>query len=214
MTASSKSAAESKEEYALRTLRRLSACAVILSGLVFGAVAQSQDLGEEWTALSAADAEIIFRDPSLGDKVERHLRTTDDGYRYTFEIALWTGTLSRIPAAQVHYHKLLPGYFFRGMPDPKEITGAFTFFQDGDVEFAGLRNTASRLGQFKSRRFHFAGVECVSFVLQFGVSSSDRGSGETRRIYGFYCADPGVPLSDTRVDLVLGNIAIRSEGAP
>lgn len=214
MAAASKSIAKFKEESVLRNLRRFSACAAFLSGLLFYDVALGQDLGEEWTALSSADAEIIFQDPSLENKVERHMRTADEGYQYTLEIALWTGPLSHIPAAQIHYQNLLPGYFFRGMLDPDVIPSAFTYFSDGDIEFAGLRSTSSRLGQFKSRRFLYTGLGCVSFVLQSGISDSDRGGGSTRRIYGFYCADPGVSLSDARVDILLGNIAIRAEVGP
>ena len=193
-------------------MRKFSPCAVMAVGLLFWSPVLGQELGTEWTALAPEDAAIIIQDLSLKDKIVRHLRSRDEGYRYTLEVALWTGPLSRIPVAQVYYYKLFPGYHFRTELDPKAIPMASKHFADEDIDFAGLRSTNSPLGRVRSRRFHVTNIDCVSFVLQFGTTAD--GGGGTNRIYGFYCADPGVSLTDKRVDVVLGNIGVRGVAVP
>ncbi len=193
-------------------MRRLGPCAIMAVGLLFWSPVSGQELGAEWTALAPEDAAIVFQDPSLDGQVERHLRTRDEGYRYTLEVALWTGPLSRIPMAQIYYYKLFPGYLFRTELDPDAIPPALAYFADEDIDFAGLRSKNGPLGRVRSRRFRFTSMDCVSFVSRFGAIA-DEGGG-TKRIYGFYCADPGVSLTDQKVDVVLGSIGIRGVAVP
>ena len=51
-------------------------------GLQFGAPALGQELGQEWTALTAEKAKIVFQGPSLVNKVVRRMRTSDENYQY------------------------------------------------------------------------------------------------------------------------------------
>ncbi len=183
-------------------------------GLQFGAPALGQELGQEWTALSAENAKIVFQGPSLEDKVVRRMRTSDANYRYTLEIALWTGPLVRVPTAQILHLELMPGRHFRAEPDPKSLIGKFKVFEGEELVFARLRSNGNRLGRVRSRRFHFADIDCVSFLQHFGVSGGDFSSAGTNRVYGYYCADPGVSLSDQTVDIVIGGIGIKEVAVP
>jgi hypothetical protein len=178
-------------------------------GLLFGAPALGQKLGQEWRALTAEEAKIVFQGPSLEDKVVRRMRMSDENYQYTLEVALWTGPLARVPTAQILHLKLMPGFHFRVEPDPKSLIGKFEVFQGKELDFARLRSNGNRLGRVRSRRFHFADIDCVSFLQHFGVSAGDLSDAGTNRVYGYYCADPGVSLSDETVDIVLGGIGIR-----
>jgi hypothetical protein len=183
-------------------------------GLLFGAPVLGQELGQEWTALTAETAKIVFNGPSLEDKVMRRMRTNDKNYKYSLEVALWTGPLSRVPTAQILHLALMPGYHFRAEPDPKSLIGGFEVFEHRELEFAGLRSMGNRLGRIRSRRFQFADIDCVSFLQHFGISGGDRSSVGTNRIYGYYCADPGTSLSDETVKIVLGGIEIKEKTVP
>ncbi len=189
--------------------RKAGRCGAMAVGLLFGAPALGQELGQEWTALTAEEAKIVFQGPSLEDKVVRRMRTSDESYQYTLEVALWTGPLAGVPTAQILHLKLMPGYHFRAAPDPKSLIEKFEVFQDKELDFARLRSKGNRLGPVRSRRFHFADIDCVSFLQHFGVSAGDFSSVGTNRVYGYYCADPGAVLSDETVDTVLGGIGIR-----
>ncbi len=189
-------------------------CGAMVVGLLFGAAALGQELGQEWTALTAEEARIVFQGPSLEDKVVRRMRTSDENYQYTLEVALWTGPLARVPTAQILHLKLVPGYHFRAEPDPKSLIGKFDVFEGKELDFARLRSKGNRLGLVRSRRFHFADIDCVSFLQHFGVSGGDFSSVGTNRVYGYYCADPGASLSDETVDIVLGGIGIKEVAVP
>jgi hypothetical protein len=183
-------------------------------GWLSGAPAPAQELGQEWTALTAEKAKIVFQGPSLEDKVVRRMRTSDENYQYTLEVALWIGPLTRVPTAQILHLKLMPGYHFRVEPELKSLTGQFEVFEGRELEFARPRSTGNRLGRVRSRRFHFADIDCVSFMQHFGISGGDLSSVGTNRVYGYYCADPGVSLSDETVDIVLGGIGIKGKAVP
>ncbi len=183
-------------------------------GLQFGAPALGQELGQEWTALTAEKAKIVFQGPSLEAQVVRRMRTSDENYQYVLEVALWTGPLARVPTAQILHLELMPGYHFRAEPDPKSLIGEFEVFEDKELDFARLRSKGNRLGRVRSRRFHFADIDCVGFLQHFGFSAGDFSSVGTNRVYGYYCADPGTPLSDETVDIVLGAIGIKEVALP
>jgi hypothetical protein len=198
----------------MRVFQKAGLCGAVAVGLQFGAPALGQELGQEWTALTAEEAKIVFHGPSLEDKVVRRMRTSDENYQYTMEVALWTGPLARVPTAQILHVELMPGYHFRAEPDPKSLIGKFEIFEDKELDFARLRSKGNRLGRVRSRRFHFADIDCVSFLQHFGVSIGDFSSVGTNRVYGYYCADPGTPLSDETVDIVIGGIGIKEVAVP
>ena len=179
------------------------------ASLLVGAPALGQELGQEWTALTAENAKIVFQVPSLDDKIVRRMYTKDKNHKYTLEVAFWTGPLARIPTVQILHHKLSGDFHFRSEGDPKDIISEFAAFEDKELEFGRLRRSGNRLGRVRSRRFDFADTDCVGFVQYFGVSFSDGPSVGTDRVFGYYCADPGVSLSDEMVKTVLGGIGIK-----
>ena len=137
----------------MRVIRKVGHYGAMAVGLLFGAPVLGQELGQEWTALTAETAKIVFNGPSLEDKVMRRMRTNDKNYKYSLEVALWTGPLSRVPTAQILHLALMPGYHFRAEPDPKSLIGGFEVFEHRELEFAGLRSMGNRLGRIRSRRF-------------------------------------------------------------
>ncbi len=198
----------------VRAFRVLALYGATAAGLLLGAPAFGQELGQEWTALTAGEAKIVFRVPSLEDKIVRRMRTSDEGHRYTLEVALWTGPLAHVPTAQILHVKLSADRFFPDEPDPEVLVGEFGTFEEMAPEFARVRRTKNRIGGIRSQRFHVADIDCVCFVQHYGFSLGDRVSFGTNRVYGYYCADPGVPLSDAKVDIVLGGLGIKGKAVP
>jgi hypothetical protein len=198
----------------MRVFRKVGPYGAVAVSLLFGAPALGQELGQEWTALTVDKAKIVFQGPALENKIERRMRTNDANYQYSLEIALWTGPLARLPTAQVLHLKLMPGYHFRAEPDPKSLISEFEVFEGKELDFARLRSKGNRLGRVKSRRFQIADIDCVGFLQQFGESGGDLLGAGTERVFGYYCADPGVPLPDETVDAVLGGIGVKGLAVP
>ncbi len=61
--------------------RKVGLCGAVAVGWLSGAPAPAQELGQEWTALTAEKAKIVFPGPSLADKVVRRMRTSDENYQ-------------------------------------------------------------------------------------------------------------------------------------
>lgn len=198
----------------MRAFRELGLYGATAAGLLLGAPASGQDLGQEWTALTAGEAKIVFQVASLEDKIVRRMRTSDESHRYTLEVAMWTGPLAQVPTAQILHVKLSADRFFPDEPDPEVLVGEFGTFEEMAPEFARVRRTKNRIGGIRSQRFHAADIDCVGFVQHFGFSFGDRVSFGTNRVYGYYCADPGVPLTDANVDIVLKGLGIKGKAVP
>ena len=184
--------------------------AIAILGLL-GGQASAQSLGSEWTAVPAEKAKIIFVAPGLDDKIGRYMQMTDDGFSYTLEVAFWTGFVAPLPTAIVHYFKALPGHHIRDEYDPKTFVKSFKFFKDKGLRFESRHNLGNKLGQLGWRRFSFDDIACVGFVEYFGISSSDGPTVGTDRISGYYCADPGSPLSDEAAKAALKGLGLRGE---
>ncbi len=184
----------------------------VLTVLWLAAPAAAQDLGLEWKSLTNEEAAIIFAAPDLGRKVARHLRSTHPSYRYVVEVALWMGPAARHPAALIHYIKTLPGYHLRRDMDPRKFVQSLTTFEGKDLDIGQRESHGNKLGRIKSRRFSFENVECVAFTQNFGLSD-DHGEGSDQ-IRGYYCADPGSPLSDTTLSTVVEGVGVKRKAKP
>ena len=151
-------------------------------------------------------AAIVFAVPELDDKIERHMRSADPSHRYEVEIALWTGLGAHHPAALVQYFNIYTGYSLRVDVDPKGFIDDLPMFEDKKITFEGRHSAGNKLGPIKSRRFVFEDVECVAFSQTFGHSEYGVG---TKRVLGYYCADPGDPLSKTMLSSILNSVDIK-----
>ena len=185
----------------------------VLTVLWLAAPVAAQDLGPEWKSLTGEEATIIFAAPDLERKVARHLRSTHPSYRYVVEVALWMGPAARHPAALVHYFKTLPGYHLRRDLDPRKFINSLTTFEGKDLDIGRRESHGNKHGRIKSRRFSFDNVECVAFTQNFGMSYENQGEGSDQ-IRGYYCADPGSPLSDTTLSTVVEGIGVKRKAEP
>ena len=185
----------------------------VLTVLWLAAPVAAQDLGPEWKSLTGEEATIIFAAPDLERKIARHLRSTHPRYQYVVEVALWTGPAARHPAALIHYIKTLPGYHLRRDMDPRKFVQSLATFEGKDLDIGRRESHRNKLGRIKSRRFNFENVECVAFTQTFGIFLGDQGEGSDQ-ISGYYCADPGSPLSDTTLSTVVKGVGIKRKDEP
>ena len=72
-----------------------------------------------------------------------------------------------------------------------------------------LKRNGNKLGAIQSQRFGFDDVECLGFSQYWGQSGGDFSSAGTNLLYGYYCADPGKPLSDETRKAVIGGLDIK-----
>ncbi|MDH3792784.1 MAG: hypothetical protein OES41_13680, partial [Rhodospirillales bacterium] len=70
------------------------------------------------------------------------------------------------------------------------------------------------LGTVESRRFGFDDVQCVAFVQYWGQSGGDRASAGSNLLTGYYCADPGRPLTSALRKAVINGLGIRGRAVP
>ncbi len=184
----------------------------VLTALWLATPVFAQDLGQEWKSLTSEEATIVFAAPDLERKIARHLRTTHPGYRYVVEVAQWMGPAARHPAALIHYIKTLPGYHLSRNLDPRKFIKSLTTFEGKELDIERRESHGNKLGRIKSRRFSFENVECVAFTQNFGLS--DDGGEGSDQIRGYYCADPGSPLSDTTLSTVVEGVGVKRKAEP
>ena len=184
----------------------------VLTVLWLAAPVAAQDLGLEWKSLTNEEATIVFAAPDLERKIARHLRSTHPRYQYVVEVAMWMGPAARHPAALIHYIKTLPGYHMRRDLDPRKFIKSLTTFEGKELDIGRRESRGNKLGRIKSRRFSFENVECVAFTQNFGISD-DHGEGSDQ-IRGYYCADPGSPLSDTTLSTVVEGVGVKRDAEP
>ncbi len=185
----------------------------VLAVLWLAAPVAAQDLGPEWKSLTAEEATIVFAAPKLEGMNARRLRSTHPRYQYVVEVALWMGPAARHPAALIHYFRTLPGYHLRRDLDPRKFIRGLTTFEGKELDIGRRESHRNKLGRIKSRRFGFENVECVAFTQNFGTAYDEQGAGSDQ-IRGYYCADPGSPLSDTTLSAVVKGVGVKRKAKP
>jgi hypothetical protein len=188
--------------------------ALVLAAAQLGQNASAQDTGDEWQSQTAEQSRIVFVAPGLEDQRARYLRSAAENHRYTLEIAFWRGDAARHDKALVQFIELSPGRHFRTKLDPKHFIEGLPAFEGKDVEFRGLKRNGNRLGTIESRRFGFDDAECLSFAQYWGQSWGDGASAGTNLLYGYYCADPGRPLSKELRQAVIKGLGIKGRAVP
>lgn len=186
----------------------------VTAGLVAAPAAVAGDTGPEWVALTADQARIVFVAPGLEDLRVRYLRGNSEDHSYTVEIAFWSGTAAHHDKALVEYTKLSPGYHYRATYDPKVFLEQDESFEGESLSFERVRRNGNRLGLIQSRRFSFADTQCLVFTQYWGESGSDTSSAGTEMLYGYYCADPGRPLTDTLREAVISGLGVKGKAVP
>ena len=188
---------------------------IVAAGLfAASATAVAQDTGPEWVSLTPEQAKIVFLAPGLKDLRVRYLRGDSEDHSYTVEFAFWSGTAAHHAKAVIQYAKLSPGYHYRARSDPKVFVESEESFEDKELVFEKLRRNGNRLGVIESRRFHFDDVSCLGFASYWGESGSDTSSAGTEMLSGYYCADPGRPLTDALRKAVIGGLGIKGKAVP
>lgn len=189
----------------------LSLCAAV--AFPWGA-AFAAELGPEWESLTTQQSKIVFLAPGLEGKRVRRLRNSSRERRTAIEIAIWTGPEARHAKARVLRVETWPGYHFRSRRDPKVVVGSGDMFKGKDLEFGDLERLGNALGIADHRRFSFGNVECIAFSQYWGDSGSDRSSVGTNWLQGYYCADPGKPLTSSFVTAIIRSLGIVGVAVP
>jgi hypothetical protein len=183
--------------------------ALILAAAQLGQAASAQDTGTEWQSQTAGQSRIVFAAPGLEDQRVRYLRSAAANYRYVVEIAFWSGAAAHHDKAYIRFVELSPGRHFGTRRDPKRFIRRISAFKDKDLEFGGLKRNGNRLGTIESRRFGFDDVQCLGFVQYWGQSGGDMASVGTNLLSGYYCADPGRPLTKELRKAVIKGLDIK-----
>ncbi len=183
--------------------------AVVLTSVQLGHGASAQDAGPEWESRTAEQSKIVFMAPGLEELRGRYLRTAAEDHSYTFEIAFWSGTAAHHDKALVEFIELSPGRHFRSTRNPKQFVEDMAAFEGKDLAFQGVNRNGNRLGAIQSQRFVFENVECLGFCQYWGQSGGDSESAGTNLLYGYYCADPGQPLSEETRKAVIRGLGIK-----
>lgn len=174
----------------------------------------ADELGPEWESLTSKQAKIVFLAPGLEGKRVRRLRSSSGRGRAAIEIAIWTGPEARHAKARVLHVETWPGYHFRSRRDPKVVVGSGELFKGLDLEFGSRERLSNALGIADHRRFSFSDVECVAFSQYWGESGSDLSSVGTNWLQGYYCADPGKPLTGSFVTAIVQALGIVGVAVP
>jgi hypothetical protein len=188
--------------------------ALILAAAQLGQAASAQDAGDEWQALTAAQSRIVFVAPGLEDQRVRYLRSAAEDYSYTVEIAFWKGAAAHHSKALIRFMELSPGQHFRTKQDPKRFIKGISAFKDRQLEIRKLKRNGNRLGTIESRRFGFGDVQCLGFIQYWGQSGGDLASAGTNLLSGYYCADPGQPLTKELRKAVINGLGIKGKAVP
>jgi hypothetical protein len=130
----------------------------------------------------------------------------------------WTGGLRpgrrkrlAIPNGGVRFVELSPGRYYRHRKDPKHIIENFKAFQGEELEIGRLKRRGNRLGAIEFRRFSFDDVQCLGFVVYWGQIGGVGARAGTNLLYGYYCADPGKPLTKETRDVVIQAMGVKDE---
>jgi hypothetical protein len=174
----------------------------------------AQDTGREWISLTAEEARIVFVAPDLDKQRVRYLRAEAEDHNFTLDVAVWTGAAAPHAKAVVQYVASAPDRHFRARNDPRNTIESFAAFADKDLDIGRLERGGNRLGMIESRRVSFDDVECLSFAVYWGQSGGDRDSAGTDLIYGYYCADPGQPLSEETRKAVIVGLGVKGQAVP
>ena len=193
-----------------RARRNATGCAALILAMVqLGYQASAQDTGPEWQSRTAEQSRIVFVAPGLEDQRARYLRSTSEDHSYTLEVAFWSGAAAHHTKALVQFVELSPSRHFRATYNPKYFVEGLPAFQDKNLDFEGTKRNGNKLGAIQSQRFGFDDVECLGFTQYWGQSGGDFGSAGTNLLYGYYCADPGQPLSDEVRKAVIAGLGIK-----
>ena len=81
-------------------------------------------------------------------------------------------------------------------------------FRPSDAVFGSTSHGANAQGAITTQTFTYADVACVGFAQYWGVGPNSASEG-TRNLYGYYCADPGEPLSEAQASALGNSIVVR-----
>ena len=183
--------------------------ALVLASVQLGDSASAQDAGPEWQSRTAEQSKIVFVAPGLEEQRVRYLRSAAEDYSYSLEVAFWSGVAAHHSKALVQFVELSPGRHFRSKQNPKSFVEDFPAFKGKELAFQGVKRSGNKLGAIQSQRFGFDDVECLGFSQYWGQSGGDFGSAGTNLLYGYYCADPGQPLSEETRKAVINGLGIK-----
>lgn len=177
----------------------------LLASVAASSVTAGQDFGEEWQSLTAAEWKIVFPAPGLENLVERHQLRENATSRPDVEVAFWVGATATYPKANIQYLKAHPERVWRSTPDPRSL-GNQGWLQNKAVKFDSLKQDRNRIGRVQRRIFHFDNVNCVGFTQSWG--SDENVYAGNKLIVGYYCAEPGQPLSDEMARTIVAAVDI------
>ncbi len=173
---------------------------------------------DDWELLSKNETAIRFNAPRL-DGVPTKFLTNSSGGKRT-ESGIWSDGGGLFPQAIVRYFILDAHNTFKEDFDLEAVTEASPHFKDRAVNWGDEGGTHNAQGKIAYEMFELelSGYQCGAFVQYWGDTGDIEGN-HNQAFLGYYCSDPGRPLSSEEFVTALKGLKVVvpgkwSEGTP
>ncbi|MFQ6018823.1 MAG: hypothetical protein ACE5KF_11595 [Kiloniellaceae bacterium] len=165
-------------------------------------------VAQEWKAVAAEDARIVFTAPGMSDLLNKFGRRTSDNRLGQEEWGIWLGGKQK-PLAFTLTVITFPGAVIRREIDHKKFVSGLEILKEAPIRWGQDGKSRNSLGKIKYTAFAWSARACVGFKQYFGEAMDDRQNLGANLVTGFYCASPRESLSDEGIETVLGSIRFR-----
>lgn len=144
---------------------------------------------------------VGFDAPGLTDDSRRTtVREAPDG-SYQEEIVTWRRSWNEPPTAQIIRRTINPGRKFVAVPELSDFVSGFG--KTASARFRADRSDTS-LGRIDHRIFRLGEIDCLAF----------RGLNGGTFLIGYYCAPPGITMTQEEARVLVQNLRIAPATGP